>query len=279
MWLNIITTNKFERKLSLQSSPTFSPSKTPSPWSKYLYSPTSDSSYSQCSYAESDYSLPHSPSSTRPSSAVSHYTSSCPTTPLSSRKISSSPGPLSPYRSQAWPATPTTPARSGDRGVYNTLFRPDLIRLSDPRRRRNSNSESSNAEKETLKRNFKNLKLDLDEEDSRPKTHLHSKMEAEISHKCDQLLQDLESDLQNFNFTTKKRNKDALNVKTSATNKTQNSRQVFYINKVKMVELETDALKAGEAAENKNIEMNNNNQDYFDNLIKIIENAAKNLSE
>ena len=75
MWINIIT-NKQQSRLTPGGSSMSSPSKmSGSSWSKYLYNNnghTSDQScYSQSSYAESDYSLPHSPSSTRPSSQVS----------------------------------------------------------------------------------------------------------------------------------------------------------------------------------------------------------------
>ena len=77
MWINIIT-NKQQNRLTPGGSTMSSPSKiSGSSWSKYLYNNnnhghTSDQScYSQSSYAESDYSLPHSPSSTRPSSQVS----------------------------------------------------------------------------------------------------------------------------------------------------------------------------------------------------------------
>lgn len=63
------------------------------------------------------------------------------------------------------------------------------------------------------------------------------------------------------------------------------NKQVFYINKVKMVELNdvkfsndsaaVQEKKVGVSATNNN--NSTNNQDYFDSLIKLIENAAKNL--
>ena len=70
------------------------------------------------------------------------------------------------------------------------------------------------------------------------------------------------------------------------------NKQVFYINKVKMVELNdvqlsNEANSFSQTGNNNDVtSLNNNNimgksknQEYFDNLIKLIENAAKNLSE
>ena len=63
------------------------------------------------------------------------------------------------------------------------------------------------------------------------------------------------------------------------------NKQVFYINKVKMVELNDVKFSKDSVKEKKvdissvNNNKSNNNQDYFDSLIKLIENAAKNLSE
>ena len=63
------------------------------------------------------------------------------------------------------------------------------------------------------------------------------------------------------------------------------NKQVFYINKVKMVEL-NDVKFSKDLVQEKKVDIpsvNNNcsgnNQEYFDSLIKLIENAAKNLSE
>ena len=78
MWINIITNKKAGKGLSLSRM-----------------APASHS-WDQSSYAESDYSLPQSPASTRPPSQASCYTSSCPTTPLSSRRQQFM---MSPYRS------------------------------------------------------------------------------------------------------------------------------------------------------------------------------------
>ena len=77
----------------------------------------------------------------------------------------------------------------------------------------------------------------------------------------------------------------------------QYSKQVFYINKVKMVEL-GDVKMSPQPQPSKNLSdhcdisnvqepINNNNsavgktdnQEYFDSLIRLIENAAKNLSD
>ena len=63
------------------------------------------------------------------------------------------------------------------------------------------------------------------------------------------------------------------------------NKQVFYINKVKMVELNDVKFSKDSVQEKKvdisSVNYNNsgNNQEYFDSLIKLIENAAKNLSE
>jgi len=97
MWINIIT-----NKASSGSSPV-SPGPRPGlsssrGWSRHLYTGETGSSVSHSSYADSDYSLPHSPASTRPSSQVSYYTSSCPTTPLSHRRHDRDQSMMSPYR-------------------------------------------------------------------------------------------------------------------------------------------------------------------------------------
>ena len=64
------------------------------------------------------------------------------------------------------------------------------------------------------------------------------------------------------------------------------NKQVFYINKVKMVELNDVKFSKDSKVEEKKVDISSvnnnnsgNNQDYFDSLIKLIENAAKNLSE
>ena len=63
------------------------------------------------------------------------------------------------------------------------------------------------------------------------------------------------------------------------------NKQVFYINKVKMVEL-NDVKFSKDSVQEKKVDISsvnnnksNNNQDYFDSLIKLIETAANNLSE
>merc|ERR1719167_692481 len=131
------------------------------PWSSYLYSPTSPNSYYRPAYSPSsasqDYSpypsLSSSPTSSRPPSSNSqisdnlHFnfsrppsqssdcrhqyksgTSSCPTTPLSTRRGQyteelnlTSPGTIRPmassYRSSSWSLSPATHRK----GVYDTL--------------------------------------------------------------------------------------------------------------------------------------------------------------
>ena len=133
--------------------------------------------------------------------------------------------------------------------------------------------------------------------DSREIRNLNRK----ISDECDQLLKDLELDMKNMNSnhtnnslvknlqTVKKCSQEQAGVKQLS----KYNKQVFYINKVKMVEL-NDVQLSNEANSfsptvnnnevtslnhNNNLMGKSNNQEYFDNLIKLIENAAKNLSE
>lgn len=315
MWINIIT-NKSSDGVSPSPASVSTPSKMSgtSGWSRYLYQ-SDQSSYSQSSYAESDYSLPHSPSSTRPSSQVSYYTSSCPTTPLSTRRLCSSP-----YRTTQSASSPSpSTARAG---VYQTLYRPDLIKLSDPRRRRRNSEddyESSsvrsvpitmekNYHRPAGRRNFKNHQLNLASHQPHhlqptSSKNMHESLEIKnlnrkISDECDQLLKELELDMKNMNSNSN--NSFVKNLQTVKKCSQENSvkklsnynKQVFYINKVKMVELNdvqlsNEANSFSQTGNNNDVtSLNNNNimgksknQEYFDNLIKLIENAAKNLSE
>ena len=74
----------------------------------------------------------------------------------------------------------------------------------------------------------------------------------------------------------------------------ENNKQTFFINKVKMVELQENCqlfdnnqvYKNGTETltkSNRNVENNysgkSDNQEYFDSLIRLIENAARNLSD
>ena len=294
MWINIIT-NKAEGPSRQSRQSSVSPSKTGgsgSPWSKYLYS--DQSSYSQSSYAESDYSLPHSPTSSRPSSQVSFYTSSCPTTPLSSRRMCQSPP--GPYRTAQTVRSP-----SGKSGVFETLYRPDLIKLSDPRRgqRRHSEAEEvssvrsvpvtpvSRNEIKINNRHFNTTQItsqSQSEGKNLQRSSQQKNIQRKISEECDQLLRELECDMKNMNNNL---------IKPSQTPQQSDpgrqvanyNKQVFYINKVKMVEL-NDVKFSKDLVQEKKVDIpsvNNNcsgnNQEYFDSLIKLIENAAKNLSE
>ena len=138
-----------------------------------------------------------------------------------------------------------------------------------------------------------------------------------ISDECDQLLKELEMDMKTMNKLNSnlvkniKHNNSNNSLQSTQSTTTPNtsikkltnySKQVFYINKVKMVEL-NDVKVTNESNQNKfltNPQHNNNNnnnstqsnniinnsdvaktnnQEYFDSLIKLIENAAKNLTE
>ena len=297
MWINIIT-NKAEGQPSQSSQSrqsSVSPSKTGgsgSPWSKYLYS--DQSSYSQSSYAESDYSLPHSPTSSRPSSQVSFYTSSCPTTPLSSRRLCQSPGP---YRTAQTVRSP-----SGKSGVFETLYRPDLIRLSDPRRgqRRSSEAEESSSvrsghvtpvTRNEIRINNRHFTRSQSQSQSQNQgknfqpSSQQKNIQRKISEECDQLLRELECDMKNMNNNLIKRSQTPPQPDITGRQVANYNKQVFYINKVKMVEL-NDVKFSKDSVQEKKVDISSvnnnntgNNQDYFDSLIKLIENAAKNLSE
>ena len=123
-------------------------------------------------------------------------------------------------------------------------------------------------------------------------------LNRKISDECDQLLKELELDMKNMNSNSN--NSFVKNLQTvkkcsqeNSVNKLSNyNKQVFYINKVKMVELNdvqlsNEANSFSQTGNNNDVtSLNNNNimgksknQEYFDNLIKLIENAAKNLSE
>jgi len=123
-------------------------------------------------------------------------------------------------------------------------------------------------------------------------------LNRKISDECDQLLKELELDMKNMNSNSN--NSFVKNLQTVKKCSQENSvkklsnynKQVFYINKVKMVELNdvqlsNEANSFSQTGNNNDVtSLNNNNimgksknQEYFDNLIKLIENAAKNLSE
>lgn len=132
-------------------------------------------------------------------------------------------------------------------------------------------------------------------------------MQRKISDDCDQLLRDLELDMaamsqmnghSNNNLNTIKRcpSKRVSDLKTivSSPKYNQNNKQTLYINKVKMVELHEDyqliesynspkkvfkSLTESEKNVENNYSGNSDNQEYFDSLIRLIENAARNLSD
>ena len=127
-------------------------------------------------------------------------------------------------------------------------------------------------------------------------------MNRKIADDCDQLLRDLEADMKNFNFKPKKyfHQPDRKQTYYKQNNKTvkalsSNNKQMFYLNKSKMIELSNcqvnDNIQNSVPSQNKvkidnktdktlyPMMGNSNNQAYFDSLILLIENAAKNLSD
>ena len=134
------------------------------------------SSYTQTSYT----SLTSSPSLSRPDPGLSDYslfapriqapmtkhgyTTSCPTTPLSYRRYPTttqhSPTPPSPYRSNN---ITIPPQPSNKLGLYQTLYRPDLTKLSSLRQGRRWNDSY----KKSLSHSSVNFRgdnsIDLDE--------------------------------------------------------------------------------------------------------------------
>ena len=132
-------------------------------------------------------------------------------------------------------------------------------------------------------------------------------MQRKISDDCDQLLRDLELDMAAMSQMNGHSNKNLNTIKRSPTKRVsdvdsivsspkchQNNKQTFYINKVKMVELQKDYqlldnynsskkvfknLTESEKNVENNYSGNSDNQEYFDSLIRLIENAARNLSD
>ena len=134
-------------------------------------------------------------------------------------------------------------------------------------------------------------------------------MQRKISDDCDQLLRDLELDMAAMTKMNGNSNKNIINtIKRSPSKKDSdvkstvsspqyhqnNNKQTFYINKVKMVELHEDCqlldnynsskkIFKTHTDGDKNVENNysvkTDNQEYFDSLIRLIENAARNLSD
>lgn len=239
---------------------------------------------------------------------MSYYTSSCPTTPLSSRKHCQSP-----YRTtQTLNTSPPSPA-SPKKGVFQTLYRPDLIKLSDPRRRQRRYSEdeyvsdtSASVRSAVSVRSVQSLNTTNPHFTSTPFSSPYmrdfdrvdqqefSKVNRKISDDCDQLLRDLETDMKNFNFKKRdnyERDINQTEYKQNVHNKTvkplsSHNKQMLYLDKPKMIEIK-NCLSLNEAPsksickieEPQNLMGKSNNQEYFDSLIAIIENAARNLSD
>ena len=133
-------------------------------------------------------------------------------------------------------------------------------------------------------------------------------MQRKISDDCDQLLRDLELDMAAMSQMNGNSNKNLNTIKRSPSKKVSdvnstvsspkyhqnNKKQTFYINKVKMVELHEDhqlldnynsskkvfkTHTEGDKYVENNYSVKADNQEYFDSLIRLIENAARNLSD
>ena len=294
VWINIITQSRGDNT-TLQTRQT-------SPWGNHLYnsshSPT-NSSYAQSSYSTispSSSILPMSPYTSRPCSQQSEYSlsspspsppshTSCPATPTTSHKYhhqthkqsNTTPSSPTPYRSTIRQShTPTT------RGVYQTLYRPDLIKLSCPRegRRRWREREEDKRKYPGLGSTTKNRQYlypsqDKTYSESYLKTDLSTQHDKEIldsaddySIVCDKLLEELEADL------------DKVSPKQISVEITDNyhvnHKEVLHINKMKIIQL-TDNDIIGTISDQENKPESCRGK-YFDNLLLIIEEAVQGLT-
>ena len=113
--------------------------------------------------------------------------------------------------------------------------------------------------------------------------HESENIKSKISSDCDQLVRELEIEMKNMNNNLIKRGDKQVKATTTVKTVANYNKEVFYINKVKMVQLNdvkfsNDFAGVQEKVDGVPTQSNsNNNQDYFDSLIKLIENAAKNL--
>ena len=281
-----------------------------SPWSRHLYSstlPTSASSYSQSSYSQSSYSpLSSSPTLSRPCSQLSEsslsrlsYPTHCPTsfqtTPLAQRRLhhdKTHTPPPSPYRSRHNQIP--SPA---NQGVYHTLYRPDIIKLSSIREGRGRGEESLDDLAYNLGR--VNLQMSWSEDKVNSKSYFETSFANSISEECkressssnddysivcDKLLEELDADLQHYKFSP-----DLLtsNAKSLKENDGGGKREVLYVNKMKMFDLSDldDTMEDLQVTSDSRYYKSHssdghkrNYAEYFDNLLMIIEKAAEGLT-
>jgi hypothetical protein len=245
MWINIITQDITYREHK-RKSPMTNSTQPHSPWSKHLYSSTLSSS------ASSQYSpLSSSPSLSRPCSQLSEtslsrliYTTHCPTslqtTPLPLRRPhhdKTHTPPPSPYRSRHNQIP--SPA---NQGVYRTLYRPDIVKLSSSRGGRRRWQES-------LDDPGYNLRLPGSEDTVNSKSYFETSFASKTSEECkressssnddysivcDELLEELDADLQHFKFSPKL---VTSNTKSFKENGGSRKREELYVNEMKMFEL------------------------------------------
>jgi hypothetical protein len=282
MWINIITKNLGRRndKTMLSEPVSTSP---PSSCGRHPYSSPQQSFYSDQSYS----SLPSSPSLSRPDSLLSDYSlfvprsqapmtkpayTSCPTTPLSYRRYTTakpSTPPPSPYRSNHI-KLPSQPAHK--LGVFRTLYRPDLIKLSSPRQGRDDSDKKSLSHSSV---DFRENSIDVEY-----KTE-SSTVNDDYSVLCDELLEECEADVIYGNGSQNKVKKNIGNAKINAC---MNHKQVLHVNNMKTVEIENitsidfDIEIADNSDKVNHIDQHSiTHEDYFNNLLAIIEEAAHSL--
>jgi hypothetical protein len=298
MWIKIITKNLGRRadKRMLSEPDSISPT---SPCGMHLYSSPQHSSESSYSY------LPSSPSLSRPDSQLSDYsvfaprsqapmtkpgyTTSCPTTPLSYRRYSPtiqlSPPPPSPYRSNH--IKKQSPS-SNKVGVFQTLYRPDLLKLSSLRQGRKCNVSK--------KKSLSHSSVDSSGENSLDTDYKtdSATLNDDYSVHCDELLEEFEAD---FIYGNGSQNKVKSNIDNGTKQNRKelvqniacmNHKQVIHLNKVKTVELlNIDNVKDipdnRDESDESDYESRHSDQpdktqeDYFNNLLAIIEEAAHSL--
>ena len=279
-----------------------------SPWSRYFYSSTLSSSAS--SYSQSSSStLSSFPTLSRPCSQMSEsslsrlrspspWSTSYPTTPLSSRShhddITHQPSPPlpSPYRSRHNQTSSPT-----KQGVYHTLYSPDIINLSSSREGRGRWEESLDDDRYSPER--VNLKMPWSEDTVHSNSYFETSFANKLSEEykqessnmnddhctvCDELLEELNADHQHYKFSP-----ELLISNTKSFTKTDggNKREELYNNKIKKVELSdlddkvVDLKVTSDSSYHKPLSNNGHktsHEEYFDNLLMIIEKAAQGLT-
>ena len=264
-------------------------SKSPtSPQSRPMYRSPLYSTYSQNSYS----SLPSSPSLSRPGSQLSDYsqfvprshssmtkpgyTTSCPTTPLSYRRYPNPlpcPPPSSSYRSNQLKMPPQAPNKPG---VFQTLYRPDLIKLSSQMQGKIGSNEKTMPHSSVDLSGDNSIDVDYKSDSST--------INDDYSILCDELLEECEADVMYGNGS---QNKEKSNIEIGKDNNIacMNHTQVLHLNKVKTVELvnitsivyDIDIPDTSDYEASHSDQHNVSHEDYFNNLLAIIEQAAHSL--